>query len=161
MLNKKVEVIMGISGSGKSTIGQLLAKEISLPFLDADDFHPKENILKMSRGQALDDDDRWPWLAAIAEYIKNHHRDHFVLACSALKKSYRDYLSQSLNCRFHFLALSREEAVSRLNNRKGHFMKSDLVDSQLNTLELSNDLNTLSAEDKQEQIIAAILQKLK
>ena len=82
---------MGISGCGKTTIGQALARQISVPFLDADDFHPRENILKMSRGIPLEDEDRWPWLAAIAEYIKQSHREHFVLACSALRTSYRSF----------------------------------------------------------------------
>lgn len=126
---------MGISGSGKSTIGKSLADRLSIPFLDADDFHPSENIKKMSRGIPLDDDDRWPWLGAIVEYVLQAHRNEFVLACSALKQSYRDYLDQRISNQYLYLKLTQEEGVERLNKRKGHFMPVDLIKSQLDTLE--------------------------
>lgn len=161
MEQKKVWVIMGISGSGKSTIGQALAKKASFPFLDADDFHPKENVMKMSSGIPLDDDDRWPWLAAIVEFIKHAHRDHFILACSALKASYRDFLSQGLKCEFILLDLSKEEAIERMQKRTGHFMKSGLVDSQLDTLQITDDLKIVEATLSLEELTDAILQKLK
>lgn len=152
---------MGISGSGKSTVGQALAKKTSFPFLDADDFHPKENVMKMSSGIPLDDDDRWPWLAAIVEFIKHAHRDHFILACSALKASYRDFLSQGLKCEFILLDLSKEEAIERMQKRTGHFMKSGLVDSQLDTLQITDDLKIVEATLSLEELTDAILQKLK
>jgi len=152
---------MGISGSGKSTAGQALAKNMALPFLDADDFHPRENVLKMSRGVPLDDDDRWPWFAAISEYIRNSHRDQFVLACSALKSAYRDYLQQSLNCQFIYLHITKEEAIARMNKRKGHFMKSEMVQSQLDTLEITPDLMTIDAKTSLEQVMKTILENLK
>lgn len=126
---------MGISGSGKSTIGKNLADRLSIPFLDADDFHPSENIKKMSRGVPLDDEDRWPWLGAIVEYVLQAHRNEFVLACSALKQSYRDYLDQRLNNQYLYLKLTQEEGEARLLNRKGHYMPVNLIKSQLNTLE--------------------------
>lgn len=157
MKRKKCIVVMGVSGAGKSTIGLELAKALSYPFLDADDFHPKENVMKMSRGMPLDDDDRWPWLASIAEYIKNTHRDSFVLACSALKKSYREMLSQSIDCQFIFLEISKEEAINRLNTRKNHFMKSNLVQSQFDSLELSTELTIIKANQAKGKMLDEIL----
>lgn len=159
--SKKVEVVMGISGCGKTTIGQGVAHLAAIPFLDGDDFHPRENVLKMSRGLALDDDDRWPWLAAIVEYVKQSHREHFVLACSALKQEYRSFLTQSLDCQFHYLHISRQVAIDRMTNRKGHFMKPGLVDSQLDTLEVTPDLHQIDGAMSQEQITEAIIQKMK
>ena len=150
---KELIVVMGICGSGKSTIGQALARALEQPFIDADDFHPQENVKKMSRGLPLTDDDRWPWLAAIVEYVLDSHRPKMVLACSALKDSYREYLGQRLNVKLLFLDLSREEAINRLNNREGHFMKSDMVDSQLTTLERPVQALTINATETPEDII--------
>lgn len=153
MASKKLIVIMGITGSGKSTVGKSLSERLGIPFLDADDFHPQENIKKMSRGLPLDDDDRWPWLAAIVEYVMQAHRNEFILACSALKQSYRDYLGQRLDNRYLFLELSKEEAVKRLNKRKNHFMPKILVKSQLETLELPLDAITIKADHGIEKIV--------
>lgn len=150
---KELIVVMGISGSGKSTIGRLLASQMELPFIDADDFHPRENISKMSRGEALTDEDRWPWLAAIVQYVLDSHRPTMVLACSALKTSYRDYLGQRLNLQLLFLDLSREEGIKRLTSRKGHFMPSSLIDSQLATLEPPEKALTFPATDPPEDIV--------
>lgn len=161
MQQKKVEVIMGISGSGKSTIGKQLAKDMAIPFLDADDFHSRENVMKMSRGVPLEDDDRWPWLGAIAEYVKQHHRDHFVLSCSALKAAYRDFLNQGMSCNFHLLHIEKQEAIDRMINRGGHFMKSEMVTSQLETLEVTPDLNLIKATLAPDQITSSIIEKLK
>jgi carbohydrate kinase (thermoresistant glucokinase family) len=152
---------MGISGSGKSTLGQSLAKEHGLPFLDADDFHPKENILKMSRGIPLDDEDRWPWLAAIVEYVQQSHRHEFVLACSALKKDYRAYMAQKIDCQYLLLHISEAVATKRLQNRKGHFMKSNLVKSQLQTLEVTDEVQTIQAELSEEEILTQMNRLLK
>jgi len=150
---KELIMVMGISGSGKSTIGQALAIEMGLPFIDADDFHPQENIKKMSRGEALNDDDRWPWLASIVEYVLDSHRPSMVLACSALKTSYREYLGQRLTLKTLFLNLSRDEAIRRLADRKGHFMPTSLVDSQLNTLEEPKEAVSVSATDSISSIV--------
>ena len=150
---KKVVLVMGISGSGKSTIGKALAQSLSLPFLDADDFHPRENVLKMSRGESLTDDDRWPWLAAIAEYILHNHHEHFVLACSALKESYRTYLAQRLSLLPLFLSIDQSTAELRLSQRKGHFMPAALVESQLKTLEIPKDAQVYQATTSLDVII--------
>lgn len=151
---KELIVVMGICGSGKSTIGQRLAKNLEVPFIDADDFHPQVNVKKMSRGEPLTDDDRWPWLAAIVEYVLDSHRPRIVLACSALKHSYREYLEQRLQLRLLFLDLSREEAIRRLNERQNHFMQANMVDSQLATLERPKNALTLSATESPEAITA-------
>ncbi len=150
---KELIVVMGISGCGKSTVGALLAKQMEIPFLDADDFHPAENIKKMSRGQALTDDDRWPWLGAIVQFVLDSHRQQMVLGCSALKESYRDYLGQRLKLKLVYLKLTREEAVTRLKSRKGHFMPVSLIDSQLDTLEPPVDALTISATTPAEEIV--------
>ncbi len=147
--NKRVILVIGISGSGKSTTGKAISTELGIPFLDADDFHPRENVTKMSRGVALTDEDRWPWLAAISEFILQNHRNEFVLACSALKESYRKYLGQRLDLEIVYLKIERDSAEKRISARKGHFMPKDLVSSQLETLEepdygiiVSSDLPT-------------------
>lgn len=144
---------MGISGSGKSTIGKSLSENLGIPFLDADDFHPQENVKKMSRGIPLNDDDRWPWLGAIVEYVMQAHRREFILACSALKQSYRDYLGQRLHNQYLFLELSEEEAEKRLNQRKDHFMPKTLVKSQLETLEPPTDAITIKANLSIDEIV--------
>ena len=146
---------MGICGSGKSTIGQQLAKALEIPFIDADDSHPQANVKKMSRGEPLTDDDRWPWLAAIVEYVLDSHRPRMVLACSALKEAYREYLGQRLHLRLLFLDLSREEAIRRLNERKDHFMQANMVDSQLATLEKPENALTIAATISPEEITRA------
>lgn len=144
---------MGISGAGKSTVGSRLAKALEIPFLDADDFHPTENVKKMSCGQALTDDDRWPWLGAIVQYVMDSHRQQMVLACSALKQSYRDYLGQRLQLKVLYLELAREDAIARLESRKGHFMPSSLIDSQLETLEPPSKALALNATTSLNEII--------
>lgn len=151
---------MGISGCGKSTLGKQLAEKLGLPFLDADDFHPRENITKMSRGMALTDDDRWPWLASIVEYILHHHRAEFVLACSALKESYREYLSQRLELNIIFLEIDQAEAERRLGFRKNHFMPKDLVSSQLETLERPANALKLSTHQSFESQLQFILEQV-
>ena len=150
---KRLIVVMGISGAGKSTAGQAIARRLEMPFIDADDFHPRENVLKMSRGQALTDEDRWPWLASIVQYVLESHRENWVLACSALKQSYRDYLAQRLEVETVYLELTKEEAEHRLQNRANHFMPSTLVQSQLDTLEVPTTGLTVDATLPIERIL--------
>ncbi|MCZ0729526.1 gluconokinase [Mycolicibacterium iranicum] len=128
-------VVMGVSGSGKSTVGAALAQRLRVPFADADDFHPPENIAKMTAGHALDDDDRYPWLEAIGEWLAQHP-DGGVMSCSALKRVYRDQLRQHrADIEFLHLAGSPETIGRRQASRPGHFMPAALLASQFETLE--------------------------
>ncbi|MET0234243.1 MAG: gluconokinase [Kibdelosporangium sp.] len=129
-----VIVVMGVSGSGKTTVGQALARRLDVDYAEADEFHPPANIEKMSAGTPLTDDDRWPWLAAIAEWIGDHPQGG-VVTCSALKRKYRDALRRGGDVFFVHLDGSKELIASRLAERKGHFMPPALLDSQFADLE--------------------------
>jgi len=131
-------VVMGVSGSGKSTIGALLAHSLEIPFLDADGLHPQSNIVKMAGGVPLTDDDRWPWLALVGEALADAGAagTGLVIACSALKRVYREAILQAApNVRFVHLAGSLEVLGNRLEGRSEHFMPPALLRSQLATLE--------------------------
>ncbi len=134
-----VLVLMGVSGSGKTTIGKMLAAELDWTFVEADDFHPPANIEKMAAGTALDDDDRRPWLTALGERVAEAcgRGEHAVLACSALKQDYREQLAgDHPECvRFVYLTGPRELIHQRLQDREGHFMDPALIQSQFETLE--------------------------
>jgi carbohydrate kinase (thermoresistant glucokinase family) len=125
-----------VSGSGKSTVGAELAAALGLEFLDADDLHPASNVSKMASGTALSDDDRWPWLAAVGVALDAASATGLVVACSALKRSYRAaILAVAPATQFVLLEGSRELLAERLGGRRDHFMPSTLLDSQLATLE--------------------------
>jgi gluconokinase len=131
-------IVMGVSGSGKSTIAVALAERLGWAFEDGDRFHPASNVAKMSAGHPLTDEDRWPWLEAIADEIGRvcEAGGHVVIACSALKRAYRDVLVRGRkDVRFVFLEGSPALIADRLAKRKGHFMPSGLLDSQFKTLE--------------------------
>ncbi len=131
-------IVMGVSGSGKSTIGEMLAVRLGWPFEDGDRFHPAANVAKMSAGHPLTDEDRWPWLQAIADEIDRVCRDgeRVVIACSALKRAYRDVLVHGRDdVRIVFLDGTQDLIAARLAARKGHFMPPGLLDSQFGTLE--------------------------
>lgn len=132
-----VIVVMGVSGSGKSTVGRGLAERLGVDYAEADEFHPPENIAKMSSGTPLTDDDRWPWLGAIATWIGEHPQGG-VVTCSALKRKYRDVLRRGGDVFFLHLDGSRELIAARLAERKGHFMPPALLDSQIADLEALN-----------------------
>lgn len=126
-------VVMGVSGCGKSTVGQLLAQKLSARFIDGDDLHPESNKAKMAAGNPLNDDDRWPWLALVGQALAEGQT---VVACSALKRVYRErILSAAPQTKFVHLSGSREVLEQRLGARSGHFMPASLLDSQLATLE--------------------------
>jgi gluconokinase len=128
-------VVMGVSGSGKSTVGAALAGRLGVPFEDADDLHPPANIAKMTRGEALDDDDRWPWLERIGQWLADH-AEGGVIACSALKRKYRDQLRHHCHAvEFLHLEGGRDVIERRQASRPGHFMPSSLLTSQFATLE--------------------------
>jgi len=128
-------VVMGVSGSGKSTVGAALAQRLRVPFEDADDLHPSANIAKMSRGEALDDHDRYPWLELVGEWLAVHE-DGGVMSCSALKRKYRDQIrGLAPNVRFLHLHGTPEVIAARQAARPGHFMPASLLTSQFATLE--------------------------
>ena len=128
-------VVMGVSGSGKSTVGAALARRLGVPFEDGDDLHPPENVAKMAAGHPLDDDDRRPWLDAVGTWLAGHPAGG-VVACSALRRAYRDRLrGHAPGVRFLLLTGSPEVIARRQADRPGHFMPASLLRSQLATLE--------------------------
>ncbi|GAB3565681.1 gluconokinase [Spelaeicoccus albus] len=131
-----VLVIMGVSGCGKSTVASGLASRLGWEFAEGDDFHPRANVDKMHDGHPLTDEDRWPWLRRIADWIAGTKSDSApgIVTCSALKRSYRDVL-RAPGVVFVHLTASKELLEERLSARKGHFMPADLLQSQLDTLE--------------------------
>jgi carbohydrate kinase (thermoresistant glucokinase family) len=130
---------MGVSGAGKSTVGRLIAARLDCPFRDADSFHPRANIEKMSRGEPLTDADRWPWLDAIAAWIAEHRAagTTCVVTCSALKRVYRDIVTdkQRADVRLVYLKGGFDLIAARLAARTDHFMPPALLKSQFDTLE--------------------------
>lgn len=133
-----VIVVMGVAGSGKSTIGSMLAHRLDWQFADADSFHPAANVEKMSRGVPLTDEDRFPWLEAIAAWMDRLGREgrHGIVACSALKRSYRRVLVGSRpDARIVYLKGERELIAARMAARSAHFMPVGLLESQFRTLE--------------------------
>lgn len=132
-----IAVLMGVSGSGKTTVGQALAVRLGWEFLDADDFHPPANREKMARGVPLDDTDREPWLDALAAVLRERRESgrSVVLACSALKETYRDRLRVGPDVRFVYLKGDFALLRRRLASRHGHYFGPDLLASQLATLE--------------------------
>jgi gluconokinase len=131
-------ITMGVSGSGKTTVAEALAKRLGWSFVDGDAFHPQANVDKMRSGTPLTDDDRWPWLKAIAAEIARHRaaNDRVVIACSALKHTYRDVLIDGQSdVLMVYMKGSRELIMSRLALRQGHYFPARLLDSQFATLE--------------------------
>ncbi|MBC3214036.1 gluconokinase [Serratia sp. JSRIV001] len=131
-------ILMGVSGSGKSTIGAAVAREIKAKFIDGDDLHPRANIQKMASGQPLNDEDRAPWLQRLndAAYSLNHKNESGIIVCSALKRRYRDLLRKDNdNMVFIYLKGSFETILARLQARSGHFMPTELLKSQFEALE--------------------------
>ncbi|KHJ86738.1 shikimate kinase [Oesophagostomum dentatum] len=157
-----VVFVMGVCGSGKSTVGAEIARRLGWAYKDGDDFHSEAKVAKMSAGVPLSDEDRQPWLKAMNEYCRSHPQT--VLGCSALKKQYREVLKTEIRCRFVFLNVSRQELIRRLNERKGHYMPSSLLDSQLTTLEPPNgEKNVLTIDIHQEtsdDVIEIIMKRL-
>ena len=152
-------VLMGVSGVGKTTIGQLLSARLGWPLLDADDFHPPANIEKMRSGTPLTDEDRWPWLDRLNGLLrqKDSNGESALLACSALKQKYRDRLAMGINdLRWVYLKGSFELIEARLKARKGHYMKAGLLESQFATLEEPADAITVEIAAGPEAIADAV-----
>jgi gluconokinase len=160
-------VVMGVSGSGKSTIADKLAERLGWTFEDGDRFHPPSNVAKMSAGVPLTDEDRWPWLRAIADEIDRVCKvgQHAVIACSALKRAYRDILVHGRNdVRIVYLSGTEELIASRLALRKGHFMPPGLLASQFKTLEPPDESEhpvTVSIDAAVEIIVDDIVRQLR
>jgi gluconokinase len=134
-----VLVIMGVSGAGKTTIGRLLAERLGWPFEEGDSLHPAANVEKMSEGIPLTDEDRWPWLAKVADWIDNRldTGENGIVTCSALKRSYRNVLNRrGSGVEFVYLAVDTAELTERVEHREDHFMPASLLTSQLDTLEV-------------------------
>jgi gluconokinase len=159
-------VVMGVSGSGKSTVAEGLAKRLGWRYEDGDRFHPASNVAKMSAGQPLTDDDRWPWLRAIADEIDRLCKagEHVVIACSALKRTYRDVLLHGRDdVRIIYLNGTEDLIASRLSLRKDHFMPPGLLASQFKTLEppdASERPVTVSIDGSVETIVDDIVRQL-
>ena len=157
-------VVMGVAGCGKSTIAEGLAQSLEGTYLDGDSFHPPENIAKMSKGEPLNDADRWPWLKIFGTEIAQR-KGIVVGACSSLKRSYRDHITQAAGepVLFIYLDGSRELIAERMNAREGHFMPPSLLDSQFETLEVpGTDENAISVDisGTSQDVITAVLQRL-
>lgn len=157
-------VVMGVSGSGKSTIGALLAERLGVRFEDADALHPAANVAKMAAGHPLTDDDRWPWLALVGQALHAASGSGLVIACSALKRSYREaILAEAPGVRFVYLHGTQELLAQRMGHREGHFMPTSLLGSQLATLEpLEADEPGVSVDivDEPSQIVAEAVKAL-
>jgi carbohydrate kinase (thermoresistant glucokinase family) len=161
--NAMVYIVMGVSGSGKTTVGELLAQNLGLPFYDADDFHPDENISKMKEGIPLSDEDRDGWLKTLAgQILKWEEAGGAVLACSALKEKYRKTLCSQLpeKIEWIFLKGSKELIKERILHRKAHFMNAGLLDSQFEILEEPKYGITVPIDRSAKVVVETILQTI-
>ena len=158
-----IAVLMGVSGSGKTTIGTALAERLGWPFLDGDDFHPPENVAKMSAGTPLTDEDRWPWLDRLNAELRAREAkgESAVLACSALRQAYRDRLARGLaDWKLVFLHGSLELLQRRMKERKHRYMPASLLQSQFATLEPPADAIRIDVAGSLEQSVEAIREAL-
>jgi gluconokinase len=155
-------VVMGVSGSGKTSVGRILAQALRVDFVDGDDLHSDEARAKMSRGIALVDEDRWPWLDRVGARLS---KGSVVIACSALKRSYRDRLRAGAGpcLKFVYLSATPEAMRARVASRKGHYMPASLVDSQFSALEppeAESDVVTLAADAALPDAALALIPRL-
>jgi gluconokinase len=155
-----IVLVMGVSGSGKSTIGRALAETMGADFLEADSFHSSANVAKMARGIPLEDSDRWPWLEAIGHALDRaiEKKRRVVLACSALKQAYRDRLLRDAGRRGVTVFLTGDAALiaARMSGRRGHYMPAALLPSQLATLEPPDDAIVIDIAKSPEAILGEI-----
>ncbi len=164
-MSNLVIYIIGVSGCGKTTIGQALSKETAIPFYDGDDFHPVENIQKMQAGNALTDEDRWGWLAAINRFAQEKNKAHgLIIACSALKEKYRLILEKGLegHCLWIHLQNDFDLIAERLEKRSDHFMSPSLLASQFEALETPEkafSITNVEVKDTVAQILAILAER--
>jgi gluconokinase len=156
-------VVMGVAGSGKTTIGEALALAIGATYVDGDQLHPQANIAKMSAGIPLSDEDRWPWLAKVGETLRPG-RATVIVGCSALKRVYRNFITESAGAPVLFIYLdgSRELISRRMRERTGHFMPESLLDSQFATLEppgANENAVAVAIDAPLDQIVKSIIGK--
>ncbi|RYC52889.1 gluconokinase [Flagellimonas olearia] len=163
MTKTKVLVVMGVSGTGKTTVGKLLSEQLGYPFFDGDDFHPEENINKMASGKPLNDDDRKGWLLKLNQLALQQHNVGAVITCSALKKAYRSLLRAGMGSDMQFIYLngSFDLVKSRLENRKDHFMPIALLKTQFEALEPPSKAIAVSIAQQPDQIVQEVLKQLK
>src|ERR1700719_358090 len=155
-ITSRAVILMGVSGSGKSTVGASLAQRLECPFLDADDFHPAANVEKMKRGIPLNDEDRMPWLARLHDELEHRLGSgaSVVLGCSALKESYRKILEESFSrIDFVFLDVDQLTLTERLEKRKDHFFPKGLLESQFTALERPQNALIVDASRPIEEVI--------
>jgi len=153
---------MGVAGVGKTTVGRLLAAELGWTFIDADEFHPASNVEKMRRGDALTDDDRTPWFEKLRDLVRAllEERKSAVMACSALKSAYRNYLLVDDQVRLVYLRGDYSVVEDRLKERKGHYMNPSLLESQFATLEEPERAITIDVAASPEVIVQRIREEL-
>lgn len=161
-------IVMGVSGCGKSTIGALIAQRLGAKFIDGDDLHPRANIEKMRRGEPLNDHDRAPWLERIrdAAFSLENKSEQGIIVCSALKKAYRDQIRDgNQNVTFLFLDGDKALIIERMRARKGHFMKTEMLESQFATLQRPSaeetDVLTISIASDIDSVVEQAITALK
>jgi gluconokinase len=162
-LAPQIIVVMGVSGAGKTTVGQLLAEDLGWPFYEGDDYHPQANVEKMSQGIPLTDEDRAVWLDRLRALIDGllAAGGSAVVACSALKRSYRQHLGRDRPAvRFVYLKGSQQLIRRRMEERQDHFMEEDLLADQFETLEEPSDMLTVSVDKEPDDIVAEIRARL-
>ena len=158
-----VLILMGVAGCGKTSVGRMLAERLRWKYYEGDEYHPKENVEKMSNGIPLNDQDRMPWLLMLRTIIKDalSHNENIILSSSALKEAYRKILKVNNQIKFIYLKGSYDLIESRMKLRKDHFMKSGMLKSQFEALEEPADAIVIDIDQPLEKIVEIILQKIK